>query len=93
MKVNLLLKTRRNSTNFAVKWGLGNISKVTIIDPETFQIHEEYVHTVRVCKKKGMTIIEEACHLDFQSFLVLRLFNDRVKSADGQFAGARKYNR
>ena len=43
----------------AKKWGLGNISKATIIDPATSPKKEEYAQLLfELRKKKGMTIEE-----------------------------------
>ena len=40
----------------AKKWGLGNISKATIIDPENHPKKEEYANLLfELRKKKGMT--------------------------------------
>ena len=41
----------------AVKWGLGNINRATIIDPENHPKKEEYAQLLcELRKKKGMTI-------------------------------------
>ena len=43
----------------ATEWGLGNISKATIIDPENHPKKEEYAQLLcELRKKKGMTIEE-----------------------------------
>ncbi len=43
----------------ATEWGLGNISKATIIDPENNPKQEEYAQLLfELRKKKGMTIEE-----------------------------------
>ena len=59
----ILLGKPAEINELAVKWGLGNISKATIIDPETSPKHEEYAQLLcELRKKKGMTI-EEARQL------------------------------
>ena len=43
----------------AAKWGLGNINRATIIDPENHPKKEEYAQLLcELRKKKGMTIEE-----------------------------------
>lgn len=72
----------------AKKWGLGNIHKATIIDPETSEKKEEYAELLcELRKKKGMTI-EEARKkvLDPLYFGCLMI---KAGDADGQLAGAR----
>ena len=64
----------------AAKWGLGNISKATIIDPENQLLCE-------LRKKKGMTI-EEARKLVLNP-LYLGCLIIKNGDADGQLAGAR----
>ncbi len=60
----ILLGKPAEINELAVKWGLGNISKATIIDPETSPKHEEYAQLLcELRKKKGMTI-EEARQVD-----------------------------
>ena len=59
----ILLGKPAEINELAAKWGLGNISKATIIDPETSPKHEEYAQLLcELRKKKGMTI-EEARNL------------------------------
>ena len=65
----------------ATEWGLGNISKATIIDPEYAQLLCE------LRKKKGMTI-EEARKLVVNP-LYLGCLIIKNGDADGQLAGAR----
>lgn len=72
----------------AKEWGLGNISKATIIDPEDSPKKEEYAQLLcELRKKKGMTI-EEARGLALNPLYYGCLM---IKSgdADGQLAGAR----
>ncbi len=72
----------------AVKWGLGNISKATIIDPENHPKQEEYAQLLcELRKKKGMTI-EEARKLVLNP-LYLGCLIIKSGDADGQLAGAR----
>ena len=84
----ILLGKPAEINELAVKWGLGNISKATIIDPETSPKHEEYAQLLcELRKKKGMTI-EEARKLTSDPLFYGCLM---IKSgdADGQLAGAR----
>ena len=72
----------------AQEWGLGNISKATIIDPENNPRAEEYAQMLcELRKKKGMTI-EEARKkvLDPLYFGCMII---KCGEADGQLAGAR----
>ena len=72
----------------AAKWGLGNISKATIIDPENHAKQEEYAQLLcELRKKKGMTI-EEARKLVLNP-LYLGCLIIKNGDADGQLAGAR----
>ena len=84
----ILLGKPAEINELATKWGLGNIGKATIIDPETSTKHEEYAQLLcELRKKKGMTI-EEARKLtnDPLFFGCLMMKNG---DADGQLAGAR----
>ena len=84
----ILLGKPAEINELAAKWGLGNIGKATIIDPETSPKHEEYAQLwCELRKKKGMTI-EEARKLtnDPLFFGCLMMKNG---DADGQLAGAR----
>ena len=72
----------------ATKWGLGNIVKATIIDPENHSKQEEYAQLLcELRKKKGMTI-EEARKLVLNP-LYLGCLIIKNGDADGQLAGAR----
>ena len=72
----------------AAKWGLGNISKATIIDPENHAKQEEYAQLLcELRKKRGMTI-EEARKLVLNP-LYLGCLIIKNGDADGQLAGAR----
>lgn len=72
----------------AQKWGLGNIHKATIIDPENNPKAEEYAQLLcELRKKKGMTI-EEARKLTANP-LYFGCLMIKAGDADGQLAGAR----
>lgn len=84
----ILLGKPQEISDLAVKLGLGNIGKATIVDPETSPKHEEYAQLLcDIRKKKGMTI-EEARKLvnDPLYYGCLMIKNG---DADGQLAGAR----
>lgn len=72
----------------ADKFGLTNIDKATIIDPENHPKQEEYAQLLcELRKKKGMTI-EEARKLVLDP-LYLGCLIIKAGDADGQLAGAR----
>ena len=72
----------------AKKWGLGNISKATIIDPENHPKKEEYANLLfELRKKKGMT--EEEARQKVTDPLYLGCLMIKAGDADGQLAGAR----
>ncbi len=72
----------------AEKFGLTNIDKATIIDPENHPKQEEYAQLLcELRKKKGMTI-EEARKLVLDP-LYLGCLIIKAGDADGQLAGAR----
>ena len=72
----------------ADKFGLTNIDKATIIDPENHPKQEEYAQLLcELRKKKGMTI-EEARRLVLDP-LYLGCLIIKAGDADGQLAGAR----
>jgi phosphate acetyltransferase len=71
----------------AKKWGLGNINKATIVDPENHPKMEEYAELLcELRKKKGMTI-EQAREL-VKNPLYLGCLIIKSGDADGQLAGA-----
>ena len=71
----------------AKEWGLENIGKATIIDPENHPKKEEYAELLcELRKKKGMTI-EEARKLVVNP-LYLGCLIIKAGDADGQLAGA-----
>ncbi|MDR0894604.1 MAG: phosphate acetyltransferase [Prevotellaceae bacterium] len=72
----------------AKEWGLGNIEKATIIDPEDHPKKEEYARLLcELRKKKGMTL-DEARQL-VTNPLYLGCLMIKSGDADGQLAGAR----
>lgn len=72
----------------AKEWGLENIGKATIIDPENHPKKEEYAQLLcELRKKKGMTI-EEARKLVLNP-LYLGCLIIKAGDADGQLAGAK----
>ena len=72
----------------AKEWGLGNIHKATIIDPEDHPKKEAYAELLcELRKKKGMTI-EEARKLVVNP-LYLGCLIIKAGDADGQLAGAK----
>ena len=72
----------------AMQWGLGNISKATIINPENHPRQEEYAQLLfQLRQKKGMTI-EQAREL-VKNPLYLGCLIIKNGEADGQLAGAR----
>ena len=84
----ILLGNPDEIMNLAKEWGLGNIHKATIIDPENNPQQEEYAQLLcELRKKKGMTI-EEARKLVLNP-LYLGCLIIKAGDADGQLAGAR----
>lgn len=72
----------------AVEWGLKNIDKATIIDPENNPKSEEYAQLLaELRKKKGMTI-EQARELVTKNPLYLGCMIIKTEGADGQISGA-----
>ena len=83
-----LLNNPDEIMELAKEWGLGNINKATIIDPENHEKKEEYAQLLcELRKKKGMTI-EEARKLVVDP-LYLGCLIIKAGDADGQLAGAR----
>ena len=73
--------------NSAKEWGLANIDKATIIDPENHEKKQEYAELLcELRKKKGMTM-EEAQKLVVNP-LYLGCLIIKAGNADGQLAGA-----
>lgn len=84
----ILLGNQEEINELAIKWGLGNIGKATIIDPANHPKQEEYAQLLcELRKKKGMTI-EEANKLVLDP-LYLGCLIIKNGDADGQLAGAR----
>ena len=74
--------------NLAKEWGLGNIHKATIIDPENHDKMDVYAELLfELRKKKGMTM-EQAKEL-VKNPLYLGCLIIKAGDADGQLAGAR----
>ncbi|MCI7314789.1 MAG: phosphate acetyltransferase [Bacteroidales bacterium] len=72
----------------AQEWGLGNISKATLIDPATNEKREEYAQLLcELRKKKGMTI--EQARQTVLDPLYFGCMIIKSGDADGQLAGAR----
>ena len=72
----------------AKEWGLGNINKATIIDPENHEKKDAYAELLfELRKKKGMTM-EQAQEL-VKNPLYLGCLIIKAGDADGQLAGAR----
>lgn len=83
----ILLGNPDKINELAKEWGLGNIGKATIIDPENHPKKEEYAQLLcELRKKKGMTI-EEARKLVVNP-LFLGCLIIKSGDADGQLAGA-----
>lgn len=84
----ILLGNPNEIMELAKEWGLGNIHKATIIDPENHEKKEAYAELLcELRKKKGMTM-EEARKLVLNP-LYLGCLIIKAGDADGQLAGAR----
>jgi phosphate acetyltransferase len=85
-----LLGNHSEINELAVKYGLKNIHKTTIIDPRNNPEKEKYRHLLyELRKKKGMTF-EEADKLS-QDPLYLGCLLIKSGEADGEVAGANQY--
>ena len=83
----ILIGNPEKINGLAAEWGLTNIGKATIIDPENHPKKEEYTNLlVELRKKKGMTY-EEAQKLVVNP-LYLGCLIIKAGDADGQLAGA-----
>lgn len=72
----------------AREWGLGNISKATLIDPQNSEKSEEYAQMLfEIRKKKGMTIEEARKKVTDPLYYGCMII--KSGEADGQLAGAR----
>ena len=84
----ILIGNPEEIANLAKEWGLENIGKATIIDPENHPKKQEYAELLcELRKKKGMTI-EEARKLVVNP-LYLGCLIIKSGDADGQLAGAK----
>ena len=83
----ILIGNPAEINSLAEKWGLKNIDKATIIDPENNPKSEEYATLLaELRKKKGMTI-EQAREL-VKAPLYLGCMIIKTGDADGQISGA-----
>ena len=83
----ILIGNPAEINSLAEKWGLKNIDKATIIDPENNPKSEEYATLLaELRKKKGMTI-EQARELE-KDPLYLGCMIIKTGDADGQISGA-----
>ena len=83
----ILIGNPEEIKNLATQWGLENIDKATIIDPENNPKSEEYATLLaELRKKKGMTI-EQAREL-VKNPLYLGCMIIKTEGADGQISGA-----
>lgn len=72
----------------AREWGLGNVSKATLIDPQNSEKSEEYAQMLfELRKKKGMTIEEARKKVTDPLYYGCMII--KSGEADGQLAGAR----
>ncbi len=72
----------------AREWGLGNISKATLIDPQNSEKSEEYAQMLfELRKKKGMTLEEARKKVTDPLYYGCMVI--KSGEADGQLAGAR----
>lgn len=83
----ILIGNPEEINKLAAEWGLQNIGKATIIDPENNPKSEEYASLLaELRKKKGMTI-EQAREL-VKNPLYLGCMIIKTEGADGQISGA-----
>jgi phosphate acetyltransferase len=72
----------------ATEWGLGNIDKATIVDPENHPMKETYTELLYELRKtKGMTREQAAALVENPLYLGCLMIKNN--DADGQLAGAR----
>ena len=84
----ILIGNPANIKNLAAQWGLNNIDKATIVDPQNNPKSEEYAEKLaELRKKKGMTI-EQARELVTKNNLYLGCMIIKTEGADGQISGA-----
>ena len=84
----ILIGNPTHIKELATEWGLKNIDKATIVDPENNPKTEEYATLLaELRKKKGMTI-EQARELVTKNNLYLGCMIIKTEGADGQISGA-----
>lgn len=84
----ILIGNLDNIKKSAAQWGLKNIDKATIVDPQNNPKTEEYAEKLaELRKKKGMTI-EQARDLVTKNNLYLGCMIIKTEGADGQISGA-----
>ena len=84
----ILIGNPTHIKELATEWGLKNIDKATIVDPENNPKTEEYAALLaELRKKKGMTI-EQARELVTKNNLYLGCMIIKTEGADGQISGA-----
>ena len=84
----ILIGNPANIKNLAAQWGLNNIDKATIVDPQNNPKAEEYAEKLaELRKKKGMTV-EQARELVTKNNLYLGCMIIKTEGADGQISGA-----
>lgn len=84
----ILIGNPAEINELAIKWGLGNITKATIIDPENHPKKEQYAELLyQLRRKKGMTL--EEARKKVLDPLYLGCLIIKAGDADGQLAGAR----
>ena len=83
----ILIGNPENIKKLAAEWGLNNIDKATIVDPENNPRSGEYAEKLtELRQKKGMTI-EKAREL-VKNNLYLGCMIIKTEGADGQISGA-----
>ena len=84
----ILIGNPANIHKLATEWGLKNIDKATIVDPENNPKCEEYAAKLaELRQKKGMTI-DQARELVTKNNLYLGCMIIKTEGADGQISGA-----
>ena len=84
----ILIGNPANIRKLATEWGLKNIDKATIVDPENNPKSEEYAAKLaELRQKKGMTL-EQARELVTKNNLYLGCMIIKTDGADGQISGA-----
>lgn len=84
----ILIGNPDNINKLAAEWGLKNIGKARIVDPQNNSKTEEYAELLaELRKKKGMTI-EQARELVTTNNLYLGCMIIKTGDADGQISGA-----